>query len=69
MPSIGMSVPGASDLGGGLNDPVDAEEERRKKLLQAQQSRLLPSLSQTPGASSLGLSMNGYGAAGSIGGG
>lgn len=68
MAAPGMSVPGASDLSGGLGDPTDAEEERRKKLLQAQQSRLLPSLSQAPGASSLGLSMNGYGAIGGLGG-
>lgn len=65
-PSIGMSVPGASSLGLSIGDQVanETDEERRKRLLAQQQARLLPASS--PGASSLGLTMTGYGAAGGI---
>ncbi len=59
---IGMSLPGATDLGLGstLSDQVagETDEERRKRLLMQQQSRLLPGT--TGGASSL---MTGYNAA------
>jgi hypothetical protein len=64
--TIGMSVPGASSLmtGGSLSDQVagETEEERRKRLLAAQQARLLPN--SNPGASSIGLSLTGYSALG-----
>ena len=61
MANIGMAVPGASSLGLGFADTGDeTEEERRKRLLAQQQSRLLPALS--PGASNLGLTATGYSA-------
>lgn len=54
MASIGMSVPGATDLGLGstLADQVGAEtdEQRRKRMLQQQQQKILPGAT---GASSL----------------
>lgn len=53
-------MPGASDLMSQVANETD--EERRKRLLAAQQQRLLPSLTGTPGASSLGLQLTGYGA-------
>lgn len=58
--SIGMSVPGASSLGMDLTSQVNQEtdEERRKRLLATQQSRILP----TAGSSALGLAMTGYSA-------
>ncbi len=46
---IGMSVPGASALYGGLNQDAETEEQRRKRLLAQQQSRLM----SQPGVSSL----------------
>lgn len=61
---IGMSVPGASDLGatlgGGLSKQVTAEtdEERRKRVLMEQQQKVLP----IAGSSALGLSQTGYSA-------
>lgn len=60
--AIGMSVPGASDLGLGLTQQAadETEEEKRRRLLAAQQNRLLPSLAAGP--SSLGLNLTGYGA-------
>lgn len=62
MPNIGMSVPGASDLG--LGDRVNGEtdEERRRRLLRMNAARLLPSLA---GASALA-GPAGYGAAGGM---
>lgn len=65
MAAIGMSVPGATDLGLGaqlgqqLGD--ETEEARRKRLLAAQQQRLLPGTSAAVGASSL--LTGGFGAA------
>lgn len=59
---IGMSVPGASDLGLGdmLSQQVQQEtEEERKKRLAAMQTAKFG-----VGASSLGLNTTGYGAAG-----
>lgn len=60
MAAIGMSVPGATDLGlgGAVSPDAETEEERRKRLLSAQQSRLLPN--SAPAASQL---MSGFGAA------
>lgn len=59
MATTGMSVPGASDLGLGLNSvAADDEETRRKRLLAQQQQRLLPN--SPLGASSL---MSGFSAA------
>lgn len=59
--AIGMSVPGASDLGLGssLAQQVEGEtdEQRRKRLLAQQQQRLLPGTTPPTGASSL---MSGY---------
>lgn len=67
-PAIGMSVPGASSLG--LSSPqapeLETDEEKRKRLLKAQQERSLPSLSS--GVSDMGLGLTGYSAAGGIGG-
>jgi hypothetical protein len=64
--SIGMSVPGSSDLmsGGSLSDQVagETDEERRKRLLAQAQAKLLPN--SMPGASSLGLNLTGYSAVG-----
>ncbi len=61
-----FSAPGVSNLmsGGALADQVanETDEERRKRLLAQAQQRLLPSTAGTPGASSLGLSLTGYGA-------
>lgn len=51
--------PGASSLGLIQQVADETDEERRKRLLQAQQQRLLPST----GASSLGLNTTGYSAA------
>lgn len=63
-PAIGMSVPGASDLGLGMGltgqSQDETDEERRKRLLAMRQSSLLPSLDA--GASSL------YGGSGGFGG-
>ena len=71
MPSL-FSDPAASNLmsGGSLANQVanETDEERRKRLLAQQQQRLLPSLSGTPGASSLGLSLTGFGAGAGPGG-
>lgn len=56
---IGMSVPGATDLGlGGLPGP-ETDEERRKRLLQQTQQRLVPGMS----AAAPSDLMSGYGAA------
>ena len=67
-----MSTPGASNLmtGTGLSAAVagESDEERRKRLLAQAQNRLLPNTSSTPGASSLGLSLTGYGAGAGVGG-
>lgn len=67
-----FSAPGASNLmtGGSLTDAVanETDEERRKRLLAQAQQRLLPSLTGTPGATSLGLSLTGYGAGAGPGG-
>lgn len=57
--AIGMSVPGASDLGlGGLPGP-ETDEARRKRLLQQQQQRLVPGMSASAPSDLLA----GYGAA------
>lgn len=58
--AVGMSVPGASDLGLGsaLQGP-ESDDERRKRLLQQQQQRLVPGMS----AASPSDLMSGYGAA------
>ena len=60
-----MSTPGATDLmnGTGLAAAVagETDEERRKRLLAQAQNRLLPNTASTPGATSLGLTMTGYG--------
>lgn len=60
-----MSTPGASNLmtGTDLSAAVagETDEERRKRLLAQAQNRLLPNTASTPGASSLGLSLTGYG--------
>jgi hypothetical protein len=58
MATVGMSVPGASDIGLGGPAALETDEERRKRLLAQQQSRLLPN--SPPGASSL---MTGFSAA------
>lgn len=62
MSKIGMSVPGAADLGLGstLSQQVgdESEEERKRRLLAQAQQKLLPGTSG--GASSL---MTGYSAA------
>ena len=58
MAAIGMSVPGASDLGLGGPAMIEDEETRRKRLLAQQQQRLLPN--SQPGASAL---MSGFSAA------
>ena len=67
-----MSAPGASNLmtGTDLSAAVagETDEERRKRLMMQAQNRLLPNTSQTPGASSLGLSLTGYGAGAGFGG-
>ena len=58
--AIGMSVPGATDLG--LGSPLpgpETDEERRKRLLAQQQQRLVPGMSPSA-PSDL---MSGYGAA------
>lgn len=65
MAAIGMSVPGATDLGLGSTLPQqvadETEEQRKKRLLAQAQQRLAPGTSPPPtGASSL---MSGYGAA------
>jgi hypothetical protein len=52
-------MPGASSIGLMQEVADQTDEERRKKLLQAQQQKLLPST----GASALGLSTTGYSAA------
>lgn len=58
--AVGMSVPGASDLGlGAAAQGPEADEQRRKRLLQQQQQRLVPGMS--PAAPSD--VMSGYGAA------
>ncbi len=71
MASSLFSAPGASNLfsGGALTDAVanETDEERRKRLLAQQQQRLLPSTMGTPGASSLGLTLTGYGAGAGFG--
>jgi hypothetical protein len=51
--------PGASSIGLIQEVADETDEERRKRLLQAQQQRLLPGT----GASSLGLNTSGYSAA------
>ena len=67
-----MSTPGATDLmtGTGLSAAVagETDEERRRRLLQQAQNRLLPNTANAPGASSLGLSLTGYGAGAGFGG-
>jgi hypothetical protein len=66
MPSSPFTVPGASNLMNGtdLSSAVagETDEERRKRLLAQAQNRLLPNTAGNPGASSLGLSIAGYGA-------
>jgi hypothetical protein len=57
--AIGMSVPGATDLGLGSAPGPETDEERRKRLLQQQQQRLVPGMS---GSAPSDL-MAGYGAA------
>lgn len=43
--AVGMSVPGATDLGlGGMPGP-ESDEERRKRLLAQQQQKLVPGMS------------------------
>lgn len=64
MAAIGMSVPGATDLGLGstLSRQVgdETDEQRKKRLLAQAQQRLVPgSTPSAPGASSL---MSGYSA-------
>jgi hypothetical protein len=67
--AVGMSVPGASDLGlfgpASLTAPLsgESEEQRRKRLLAQQQQKLLPNTGV--GASAL---MGTYGVAGALGG-
>lgn len=57
--AIGMSVPGASDLGLGANlaeqTAAEVEEERKRKLRMAASSKM----AGAPGASALGLGMAG----------
>ena len=43
MAAIGMSVPGATDLG--LGSTVESDEERRRRLLAQQQQKLVPGMS------------------------
>lgn len=44
--AVGMSVPGASDLGlGGLPGTPESDEERRRRLLAQQQQKLVPGMS------------------------
>ncbi len=44
--AVGMSVPGATDLGLGAGLPTpESDEERRKRLLAQQQQRLVPGMS------------------------
>jgi hypothetical protein len=68
MAGVGMSVPGATDLGLGstLTGQVagETDEERRKRMLMQQQQKLLPGTSQgaAPGTAS-SLMTTGYGAA------
>lgn len=58
--AIGMSVPGASDLGlGATAQGPESDEARRKRLLQQQQQRLVPGMSATAPSDLL----SGYGAA------
>jgi hypothetical protein len=60
-----LTTPGASNLmtGTDLSAAVNGEtdEQRRKRLMAQAQNRLLPNTSSTPGASSLGLTLTGYG--------
>lgn len=57
--AVGMSVPGASDLGlGAKAQGPESDEERRKRLLQ-QQQRLVPGMSPSAPSDV----MSGYGAA------
>jgi hypothetical protein len=56
---MAASQPGASSIGLIQEVADETDEERRKRLLQAQQQRLLPGT----GASSLGLNTSGYSAA------
>lgn len=64
MAAIGMSVPGATDLGLGstLGQQVadETDEQRKKRLLAQAQQRVLPGTAPATGASSL---MSGYSAA------
>lgn len=63
MAGIGMSVPGATDLGLGssLSQQVsdETEEERKRRLLQQAQQKIAPGSVSPVGASSL---MTGYSA-------
>lgn len=60
MAAVGMSVPGASDLGlGAPLQGAETDEQRRKRLLQQQQQRLVPGMSPSA-PSDL---MTGFGAA------
>ena len=60
-----LTIPGASNLmtGTDLSAAVagETDEQRRKRLMAQAQNRLLPNTSSTPGASSLGLTLTGYG--------
>lgn len=64
MAAVGMSVPGATDLGLGstLSQQTadETEEERKRRLLNQAQQRLVPGSTPATGASSL---MSGYSAA------
>jgi hypothetical protein len=67
-----FSAPGASNLMNGqdLTSAVanETDEERRKRLMAQAQNRLLPNTAGNPGATSLGLSLTGYGAGAGFGG-
>jgi hypothetical protein len=60
-----LTTPGASNLmtGTDLSAAVagETDEQRRRRLMAQAQNRLLPNTSSTPGASSLGLTLTGYG--------